>query len=245
MPGTSPAGDLNMKKIFFAVLLLTSLSPSVTAQRPNEPAQTESIKIEPSPLAAKYAQPQSTWTGTGGGRYDCAYDAKRTLTAFEMGVTGPARDRAEEILKWVPKPSFDEEFFARGTAYYILGKYDEAIAELDRAIGLKPQYADAYNSRGRVYSGKGDYVRALADCDKAVELSPGDMLAHYSRGRTYADKGDYDRAVADYSEVIRIEPDFIAAYRNRAAAYEKLGDKDKAQADRNKADEIGRQLRRL
>ena len=42
-------------------------------------------------------------------------------------------------------------FSRRGAVYYYLGKYDEALADDNRAIELQPDYANAYVNRGNVY----------------------------------------------------------------------------------------------
>ena len=52
----------------------------------------------------------------------------------------------------------------RGVEYQKTGRYDEAIADLDRAIMLEPvKLPTAYSDRGIAYRKKGDYAKAIAD----------------------------------------------------------------------------------
>ena len=58
--------------------------------------------------------------------------------------------------------------------YCLQGKYDQAIADFDKAIELNPQYAQAYSGRAKANYNKQEYVKAWEDVHKAEEL--GDSL---------------------------------------------------------------------
>ena len=72
--------------------------------------------------------------------------------------------KAEETLTKAIKydKSNFEAFYYRGCARLNAMKYDEAIADFEKAIELKPDYADAYFNLGRTY-----YI--MHDEDKACE----------------------------------------------------------------------------
>ena len=61
----------------------------------------------------------------------------------------------------------------RGETYRKMGRYDQALAHLNRAIELNPEDASAIGSRGRTYWAMDRYVEALADLNRASELDPG------------------------------------------------------------------------
>ena len=65
-----------------------------------------------------------------------------------------------------------EAYYLRGCAKVNAMKYDEAIADFEKAIELKPDYADAYFNIGRTY-----YI--MHDEDKACENYK--MAEHYGR----------------------------------------------------------------
>lgn len=72
--------------------------------------------------------------------------------------------KAEETLTKAIKydKSNFEAYYYRGCARLNAMKYDEAIADFEKAIELKPDYADAYFNLGRTY-----YIKH--DEDKACE----------------------------------------------------------------------------
>ena len=51
-----------------------------------------------------------------------------------------------------------EAAYQQGQAAYDSGDYDQAIADLDRAIELDPQYGSAWLTRALAYMAKHDYV---------------------------------------------------------------------------------------
>ena len=54
----------------------------------------------------------------------------------------------------------------------LMGRYDEALADLNRAIELDPDDAGAFGRRGETYIALGNYDEALADLNRAIELDP-------------------------------------------------------------------------
>jgi tetratricopeptide (TPR) repeat protein len=49
-------------------------------------------------------------------------------------------------------------------------RYDEALADLNRAVELGPDQATAIASRGETYQAMKRYNEALDDCNRAAEL---------------------------------------------------------------------------
>jgi tetratricopeptide (TPR) repeat protein len=68
----------------------------------------------------------------------------------------------------VQNPKMAEYYLHRGTVYYYMDKYDDAITDYDLAIRLRRNYGDAYYNRGLAYGGKGLLRQALDDLRKAL-----------------------------------------------------------------------------
>ena len=66
--------------------------------------------------------------------------------------------------KWDGMPESVQEtvrsHLNHGRACLDKGKYDDAIADYDKAIALDPNVATAYTNRGVAYGRKGEYDRA-------------------------------------------------------------------------------------
>ena len=88
-------------------------------------------------------------------RYSKFDEAEKTLT---------------EAIKY-DKSNF-EAYYYRGCARINAKKYNEAIADLEKAVELKPDYADAYFNLGKTY-----YL--MHDEDKACEYYK--LAAQYGR----------------------------------------------------------------
>ena len=69
-------------------------------------------------------------------------------------------------------PDHADDYFSRGIAKVEIEDYEEAIADLDKAIKLNPKNAGAYCGRGFSKSQIGDYRGALADFKKVIKLDP-------------------------------------------------------------------------
>jgi protein O-mannosyl-transferase len=122
-----------------------------------------------------------------------------------------------------------------GTAYSELGKYEQAIEHLNKAINLNKNYAEPYYNRGTVYGQLGQYQRTIDDCSEAVRLKHDYVNAYNNRGNAYAALGLYQEAIKNYSETIRLMPDYFPVYVNRGDAYLSISQYQKAIEDYNKA----------
>ena len=85
------------------------------------------------------------------------------------------------------------------------GDYDQALANLNRAIELDSNYAYAYHKRGSVYFKKGDYNRSIADFSTAITLNPDFAPTYWERGMAYAQIGDHTRKEADYARAKELQ----------------------------------------
>ena len=108
--------------------------------------------------------------------------------------------KLEELNKTAPD---DKEFlayiyFAIGCAKYHLGKYQDAIEDLDKAIELDPKLKNAYYGRGDVKYALGNFQDAIEDYNKAIELKPDYAKAYYGRGATNLDLHNYIKAIKDF-----------------------------------------------
>lgn len=79
-----------------------------------------------------------------------------------------------------------------------VGKYDEAIVQFKKAIGLNANYAEAYNMLGFCTRKLGNTADAFTYYDKALQLKPNFPEAREYYGEAYLQSGDLTKAVQQY-----------------------------------------------
>ncbi len=82
-------------------------------------------------------------------------------------------------------------YYNQGNAHYEEGKFDEAIEDYKKAIGIESEFTEAYNNLGNAYGRKGDYDNAIANYTRAVNISPRFGKAYVNLGYAYYLKGNY------------------------------------------------------
>lgn len=150
------------------------------------------------------------------------------------------------------------DYLGRAMDFMTLRDYENAIADLGRAIALTPDFTLAYlvranaeyllsraprhtddTNRPSLAGSTGGARTALADLDKVIELSPLMPIAHYNKGVILASEGDYTSALLEFARAIELKPDFGEAYYNRGYVYLTLGNKDAAFSDLSRAGSLG------
>jgi tetratricopeptide (TPR) repeat protein len=126
-------------------------------------------------------------------------------------------------------------FHNRAHAYYDLGQYDKAIADLSAALHANRNSYLSFGLLGTVMAGQGDTARALKAYDKAIALDPNYVYAYLGRAALRLSRGEDPAAFQDFGEAIRLAPHDFSPWFNRAEAYWRRGDQDNALADYRKA----------
>jgi tetratricopeptide (TPR) repeat protein len=140
--------------------------------------------------------------------------------------------RTGQTMKLQPVGERGSAFWAfKGTSLNALGRHDEAVACLRKALEMDPDNAMAHNNLGKALSDKGDLDGAIAEWRTVVRLMPDDAIAHNNVGKALYDEGDLDGAIAEYRTAVRLQPDFALAHNNLGKALSDKGDLDGAIAE--------------
>jgi tetratricopeptide (TPR) repeat protein len=89
-------------------------------------------------------------------------------------------------------------YYNRGTELGKLKRYDEAIADLGKAIVARPDLDAAYGNRAGAYYFQGKYREALRDYDSAIALNRNIAESYYGRAVTYRALGEFEAAQEDF-----------------------------------------------
>lgn len=96
----------------------------------------------------------------------------RNLAAilFEKGDYAEAARRYAALVETNPDDAALRTSLAG--ALGALGRYGDAMAELDRAIEIEPLNVEAYHNRAVIWERRGDFAQAVADYETALKYQP-------------------------------------------------------------------------
>jgi len=107
-------------------------------------------------------------------------------------------DDAEKLVRGKTGMSGIERIYTnRGNKLFQLKRYDEAIADFNRAIAVYPDDDLVYGSRAKAYYFTGEYQLALRDYERAIAMNPGSKRLYYDRSLTYRALGNFAAAQED------------------------------------------------
>lgn len=69
-------------------------------------------------------------------------------------------------------PDFAEGWNRRATLYYLMGRYDDSLADIDKTLALEPRHFGALAGRGLVYSALEELDLALRSFEAALAVNP-------------------------------------------------------------------------
>ena len=126
----------------------------------------------------------------------------------------------------------------RGGAQADLGRYELAIPDYDKALGLNPANANAWYNRCVGHNARKQYEFAERDCSEAIRLKPDFSNAYAVRGDTHLGRRDVERALQDYDRAIELVGDNVFALIKRCRAKAIVDRFDNALADCNHAGKL-------
>jgi tetratricopeptide (TPR) repeat protein len=110
-----------------------------------------------------------------------------------------------------------------GRKLLVLGQYDAALCEFNKALEISSYLGDAYYQRGCVYEALGAIDLALADFDQALRCDAQIAHAYLHRGRIRTEIGEFDSALADFDQVITMRPNDAECYLKRGICLTEKG----------------------
>jgi Tfp pilus assembly protein PilF len=117
-------------------------------------------------------------------------------------------------------PNDPQGYNVRGTVFGRAGRYQEALADFDKALSLDPNYAQAYSNRALVHRQMKKFDLALADYNRAIAIDANYEPAYLGRGMLYREQGQATPAFEDFNKAIALKPANKEAYYNRGLLYQ-------------------------
>ncbi|CAM8660205.1 GT9_LPS_heptosyltransferase domain containing protein [Oxalobacteraceae bacterium] len=112
----------------------------------------------------------------------------------------------------------------QGLQLILQGRYEEALAAEEAALGLAPGLPDAHSYRGSALLQLGRVNEALASYDKVVKLAPNAAVAHYNRANALNRLRRYDEALQSLKRALRLQPRYTDALSLTGVVLQAMGD---------------------
>jgi tetratricopeptide (TPR) repeat protein len=90
--------------------------------------------------------------------------------AMAIGDFDDAESFFTEVIE--KDPQFAEGWNRRATLYYLMGRYQDSIADVSETLALEPRHFGALSGMGLIYTALKDEATALAWFEKALEANP-------------------------------------------------------------------------
>ena len=87
-----------------------------------------------------------------------------------------------------------------------LGRSEEAVRQLERALVLDPLSADAMTMLGIAHAWRGEPEAAIAELVQALEIHPANSLAAATLARSYCTRGSFPEAMAVLARATALSP---------------------------------------
>ncbi|MDY6794177.1 MAG: tetratricopeptide repeat protein [Actinomycetota bacterium] len=154
----------------------------------------------------------------------------------EMGIAYQEmgeEDKALEIYSMAIElePNFGYPYYNRARLLVSIGRFDEAIKDLERSISLykgeREKLKDVLFELAGVYEDIMDDTKALEVYGEILMLDLECVEALVNIGSIHLDNCDYEKAAAYFERLIRIDPENDNAYLEKGYALGCMGDTDK------------------
>lgn len=162
---------------------------------------------------------------------------KHAALNYQLGNYEICINEQNEIIKRFPD-YIKDAYTNRGMCYCFLKKYNQALADLNRARQLSPDDAMSYLNLAFAKSSMAEYQLAIFDLDTAIALRPDYAKAFANRAFAKEQLKKYNEAIEDYNKALEINPDYPEVLFNRGYVKFILNKPDEAIADYNKSFEI-------
>jgi len=163
-----------MKRLISVLVLVAAMffAPVAEARQNDSRLDTLFARLQvthdASEAAGIEAMIWAIWTAAD----DAALDQLMTagIGAMNAGRFAFALERFNAIIE--VDPDFAEGWNKRATLYYLMGNYDDSIADVERTLALEPRHFGALSGMGLIYTALDDAEAALAWFEQAIEVNP-------------------------------------------------------------------------
>jgi len=145
------------------------------------------------------------WNNLGRALYD-KKEFNEALSAYQMAV------------QCAPKfpPSRGAVYYNLGDLYLAMGRFADAITNLQKAVELIPAQPEIYQDLACAFARNHQPEQATVQFQNAFRLQPGDVGAELALAGSLSDSGKSSDAINHFYRALALDPDSVAALNNLA-----------------------------
>ena len=137
-----------------------------------------------------------------------------------------AENELKEAISINPSYSLAHHFYA--DYLKAMGKFDEALMEIEKAQELDPLSLAISTGVGHVLYLSRQYDKAIEQYKRAVDLDPNFMMTHIWFGRPYLEKGMFKEAISELEIAVKLSGESTLALAMLGHGLASAGRKDEA-----------------
>jgi len=161
-------------------------------------------------------------------KFDSTQMFARALDLLKAGRFAEAEPLYRQIL--AVDPNHVDGLHLLGVVAYHLGRHEEALNLIGKAIGLNDRVADFHCNMGLVLFALGRAKEAVAHFTRAIVLEPRHALSFNNLGNLLRDEGKPLEAEMQLRRAIALNPNYVEAHYNLAITLAAQGRLDEAAA---------------
>lgn len=137
---------------------------------------------------------------------------------------------AEQLYRQIlqVEPNHADALHFLGVVACQVGRYEDALDHISRAIGVRESTAGFHYNLGKVYEALSRLPEAVASYRRALALEPRMAEAHNNLGLGLATLGNVEEAMACYRRALDLKPKFPEAHNNLGNACKDQGKLEEA-----------------
>jgi tetratricopeptide (TPR) repeat protein len=164
--------NLLLTSALLAGIIGTAVAPNAFADQhdPSLPKLFQFLKTTTSSDEAGALEDKiwSVWAETG----DPALDKLMIRSSDAMGRSDFQAALKDLDTITAKKPNFAEGWNKRATVYYLMGDYEKALADIDRALELEPRHFGALSGLGLTNMKLGNDAAAVDAFERVIAIDP-------------------------------------------------------------------------
>jgi len=154
------------------------------------------------------------------------------LIYYHKGNFELALDEFKRALAWAQYP---EIYHNLSLACDKLGRSNEAMAAIEKALQIDPNYAQAHNQAGNLFFSQANLDKAASHFETALKIDPQNVSAYHNLGLIYGQQGKPELAIQYCQRAISLDPNSPEAHNNLGSIYLSQGRFSEALAELGKA----------